>query len=100
MLRVSRDVTFMELRQRIYNKFIGQEGIPLSKEFTVAVIVTQMDSPIAQLREPNGAGKRSTSVTPLDHPEMRIVDSQGDWETVAYSTEGTKLTLRIFDEPA
>ncbi len=99
MLRVSRDITFTELRQRIYNKFIGQEGVPLSKEFTVAVAVAHMDVPIAQL--PKLAGrKRSASVTSVDHPEMCIVDSQGDWEVVAYTTEGTKLTLRILDTPA
>ncbi|KAF9453510.1 hypothetical protein P691DRAFT_719715 [Macrolepiota fuliginosa MF-IS2] len=100
MFRVSRDITFTELRQRIYNKFIGQEGVPLSREFTIAVVVAEMNSPIAQLPEPVGTRKRSTSVTSVDHPEMRIVDSQGDWETVAYSTEGTRLTLRILDTPA
>ncbi|KXN91635.1 hypothetical protein AN958_12487, partial [Leucoagaricus sp. SymC.cos] len=101
MLRVSRDVEFTELRQRIFNKFVGQEGVPLSREFTVAVVVARMNSPISQLRESKdtGARKRSTSIRSVDHPEMRIVDSQLDWETVAYSTEGTKLTLRILDTP-
>ncbi|KAF5359484.1 hypothetical protein D9756_003271 [Leucocoprinus leucothites] len=101
MLRVSRDIELTELRERVYNKFVGQEAVPLSKGFTIAVVVPQMKSPIAQLREPtNGARKRSTSVTSVDNPDMRIVDSQLDWETVAYSTEGTKLTLRILDTPA
>jgi len=39
------------------------------------------------------------SLTSADKSDMRILDSQLDWETVAYSTEGTKLTLRIFDAP-
>ncbi|KAJ3569297.1 hypothetical protein NP233_g5139 [Leucocoprinus birnbaumii] len=101
MLRVSRDIELTELRQRVFNKFVGQEGVPLSKGFTIAVVVAHKNSPIAQLREPaNGTRKRSTSVTSVDNPDMRIVDSQLDWETVAYSTEGTKLTLRILDTPA
>lgn len=100
MLRVSRDITFTDLHQRIFNKFIGQEGVPLSKNFTVAVVVADMNSPIAQLREPVGTRTPSTSVTSIDHPELRIIESQGDWEIVAYSTEGTKLTLRILDPSA
>jgi hypothetical protein len=102
MLRASRDIEFQELRLRIFNKFVGQEGVPLSKTFTVAVIVAQRNSPVAQLRGPatgTGTRKRSASVTSVDNPEMRIVDCQLDWEAVAYSTEGTKLTVRILDTP-
>jgi len=101
ILRVSRDIEWGELRQRIFNKFIGQQGIPLSKDFTIAVLAAKMASPIAQPLEPvSGLQERSMAITSVDKPDVRIVDSQLDWETVAYSTEGTKLILKIFDVPA
>lgn len=100
MLRASRDLEFSELRRRIFNKFVGQEGVPLSKDFTVAVVVAQANSPIAHLRGPaTETRKRSSSVTSLDNTAMRIIGCQGDWETVAYLTEGTKLTLHILNTP-
>ena len=98
ILRVSRDIEWGELRQCISNKFVGQRAISLSKDFTIAVVVVKMTSAIAQLREfASGMQKQSMSLTSADKSDMRILDSQLDWETVAYSTEGTKLTLRIFD---
>ena len=101
ILRVSRDIEWGELRRRIFNKFIGQQGIPLSKDFTIAVLSAKMASPIAQPLEPvSGLQERSIAITCVDKSDVRIVDSQLDWETVAYSTEGTKLILKIFDVPA
>jgi len=100
ILRASRDIEWGELRQRISNKFVGQQAISLSKNFTIAVVVAKMTSSIAQLREfASGMQKQSMSLSSVDKTDMRILDSQLDWETVAYSTEGTKLTLRIFDAP-
>jgi hypothetical protein len=95
MLRVSRDSTYTELRQRIFNKFIGQEGIPLSKEFKITVVVTHTNSPMVHLRKPH----ISMLGNPGDELELRMVECQGDWETIAYATEGHKFSLRIFDNP-
>ncbi|KAF8169759.1 hypothetical protein BJ912DRAFT_998807 [Pholiota molesta] len=36
LLRVSREMSLTEVRQRIYNKFVGQEGIPLANDFAIA----------------------------------------------------------------
>jgi hypothetical protein len=93
MLRISRDSSYTELRQRIFNKFIGQEGIPLSKGFKTTVVVAHINSPMTHLRKPNA----SILGTPGD--ELRMVESQGDWETITYATEGHKFSLRIFDNP-
>lgn len=44
MLRVSLNTSFVDLRQRIYNKLVGQEGIALSESFSLSTTSKLIDS--------------------------------------------------------
>jgi len=86
LLRVSRGLGFAEVRQRLYNKFIGQEGIPLSQAYEVAVVPPSEAS----------AGPCST----LDNrPVVQLVTLESDWEQLVSTLQGDKITLRILDGP-
>jgi hypothetical protein len=94
LLRVPSETSFTEVRQRLYNKFIGQEGVPLSREFTVGFVPatpspTQSSFPKDRLR--------SASVSSADRMELIFISSDADWEKIISSAGGCKLTLRILD---
>ncbi|KAG5647020.1 hypothetical protein DXG03_001745 [Asterophora parasitica] len=84
MLRVSNAIKYKDLRQRLYNKFVGQEGIPLSDSFKIEFV-----QPVA--------GAKDTS---KDETVMYPVTSEADWENVAACIEGYKLTLHVYDNTA
>ncbi|KAF8623706.1 hypothetical protein AX17_007403 [Amanita inopinata Kibby_2008] len=90
ILRAPKTITYEELRGRLYDKFAGQEGLPLSKSFTIASM--------HPIRQPVGRGRaRSGSVSSTDRTEMEFVGSQAEWHQIVTSYEGGKLTLRILD---
>lgn len=94
LLRVPSETPFTEVRQRLYNKFVGQEGVPLSQNFSVAFVPaasspTQSSFPKDRLR--------SASVSSADRMELMFINSDADWEQIISSTGGSKLTLRILD---
>ncbi|RDB26343.1 hypothetical protein Hypma_006740 [Hypsizygus marmoreus] len=100
VLRVPCDVSYKDLRQRLYNKFVGQEGVPLSDSFTISFlqpVSTPEPAPAAKVT----TRKRSNSLSsdPVNNT-MYPVASEADWEIVAASIEGSKLALRIFDKAA
>ncbi|KAF8628039.1 hypothetical protein AX15_004154 [Amanita polypyramis BW_CC] len=91
VLRISSVTSYEGLRERLYDKFAGQEGLPLSKSFTIA-----LTSPT---RQPPSVGRaRSGSVSSVEH--MEFISSQSDWDNVVSAHVGTKLTLRILDIPS
>lgn len=90
LLRVSNTTSYEELRERLCDKFIGQEGLPLSKLFTIA-----LTNPLRDRELKNGGRGRSGSVSSTEH--MEFVRSQNDWDRVIASYEGGKLTLRLLD---
>lgn len=94
LLRVPSETSFTNVRQRLYNKFVGQEGVPLSQNFTVAFVPatsspTQPSFPKDRLR--------SASVSSADRMELIFINSDADWEQIISSAGGSKLTLRILD---
>jgi hypothetical protein len=90
-LRVSKLISFDELRERLYDKFVVQEGLPLSTLFAIAVTNSS--------RQASGGGRaRSGSVSSAEY--MEFVGSQADWSRVVTSCVGGKLTLRILDTPS
>ncbi|PFH53157.1 hypothetical protein AMATHDRAFT_45775 [Amanita thiersii Skay4041] len=94
LLRVQRDTRFEELRQRLYEKFVGQERVPLSKSFAVAVVRPARPAPGARRM-------RSGSLTSIgDRTDMVFIGSEADWERIVASHDGGKLTLRVLDTPA
>lgn len=98
MLRVSKDTSFDDIRQRLYNKFVGQEGVPLSNEFAVALAVpSSTDSSPA--KSSSSKLSCSLSLSSVDKMELHFIDSQDDWEEVVLIREGSKVTLRILDAP-
>ena len=90
MLRVPWDITYNDLRQRLYNKFVGQEGVPMSDSFIITYL-----QPI-RTNNPD-SGNPSEGLTFEPH-QKHLVTSQSDWENVTTSIEGLKLTLRITDK--
>ncbi|KAF8348931.1 hypothetical protein F5887DRAFT_948381 [Amanita rubescens] len=87
-LRVSRTISYGELRERLYDKFVIQEGLPLSKSFTIA-----LTNPIR--RRTSRGRSRSSSVSSVEH--MEFISSQRNWDSVVTSYDGGKLTLRILE---
>ena len=77
-------MSLAEIRQRIYNKFVGQEGIPLAPDFTVAFVLSSQQS--------FKAGCKHSS----DDAELRLVSTESDWESIIMTTS-SKVTLRILD---
>lgn len=78
-------MSLAEIRQRIYNKFVGQEGIPLAIDFTVAFVLSPQ-----QLAR---ADRKHLS----DDAELRFVSTESDWESIIMTTSSSKVTLRILD---
>ncbi|KIM40537.1 hypothetical protein M413DRAFT_445979 [Hebeloma cylindrosporum] len=94
LLRVSSETSFAEVRLRLYNKFVGQEGVPLSQNFTVA-FVPATQSPTQT--SPRKDRLRSASVSSADRMELIFINSDADWEQITSCAGGSKLTLRILD---
>ncbi|KAF9000666.1 hypothetical protein BDQ17DRAFT_1359313 [Cyathus striatus] len=96
MLRVPCSVTFNELRQRIYNKFVGQEGVPLSHNFTVALVLPDLVS-----SNSSQGRTHSTSVTSVaERVEMKCINSQSEWDQIVGVSGNNKLTLHILESPS
>ncbi|KAF7986459.1 hypothetical protein HWV62_31235 [Athelia sp. TMB] len=96
LLRVSRSIPFMDLRTRIYDKFVSQEGVPLSRSFAVGYVPPS--GPIGP-----GARTRSASLSSAEVPrgaQMRFIHTQGDWEHAVATMGSSKLTLRAIGEEA
>ncbi|GLB40285.1 hypothetical protein LshimejAT787_0801560 [Lyophyllum shimeji] len=93
VLRVPNEIPYKDLRQRLFNKFVGQEGVPLSDAFKISFL-----QPIAKPCGKNGP-KHPSNSTSSDHENTVLypVTSQADWENVTACIEGYKLTLHIFD---
>jgi len=91
MLRVPVDMAYKDMRQRLYDKFVGQEGVPLSDSFTITYL-----QPIFANPQADKASERSLTLS-SEHQE-HLVTSQADWENVTTSIEGSKLALRIADK--
>jgi hypothetical protein len=88
VLRVSKAISYEELRERLHDKFVGQEGLPLSSSFTIA-----LTNPIR--RGTSKGRSRSSSVSSAEH--MEFITSQRNWDSVVASYDGGKLTLRILE---
>jgi hypothetical protein len=98
MLRVPRDISLQDMRQRIHDKFVKQEEVPLSDTFRFACIHPTSSSNMAPV--PTGR-KRSgslSSVATFDLTKMRFITTQTEWDQVtATANPAEKLALRILD---
>ncbi|KDR78978.1 hypothetical protein GALMADRAFT_278233 [Galerina marginata CBS 339.88] len=91
MLRISRETPLADIRQRLYNKFVAQEGVPLSQSFGIAFV------PPSPQSSPVKGRTRSTSVSSVDRQELITIDSDVAWQHLISTTTGGKITIRILD---
>jgi hypothetical protein len=100
MLRVPCTTSFEEVRKRLYDKFVGQEGVPLSESFTIAYL---LPPPASDDSAKTGKGRaRSSSIssaTIADCTQVCFITSEKEWEQVIVQNASTKLSFRILDSP-
>jgi hypothetical protein len=84
-------MSLTEVRQRIYNKFVGQEGIPLANDFAIAFAHPTPKSPAKP------TPKRPSSASSADDTELNFISSDLDWAKLIGGADGSKITLRILD---
>jgi hypothetical protein len=93
ILRINRNISFTEMRARVYDKFVQQEGLPLSASFALAFLPPP---PIdGKLNKPQSQNMPIVSpIGSLGLEHKRFISSQSDWEHVIESTGGGKLILQ------
>ncbi|KAG0702470.1 hypothetical protein DFH29DRAFT_830354 [Suillus ampliporus] len=93
MLRVPRSLSFTEVRHRLYDKFVRQEGVPLSESFVVALLV-----PAPAIEKSGGrpyAGSiSSAAAADKDNVVLQFVKSNDDWDQ-AICKYGNKVLVRV-----
>lgn len=94
LLRVPDEISYKDLRQRLFNKFVGQEGVVLSDSFKITFL-----QPVIKDLETSDTdnSSRPPSSDTEDHVPYHVT-SAADWENVAASIEGYKLTLLVTDD--
>ncbi|KAJ6531965.1 hypothetical protein B0H19DRAFT_1273140 [Mycena capillaripes] len=93
LLRAEEDLTLSEMRWRLREKFLGQEGIALSEIFTLAYVI-----PASPGKAPVQSRKRANSTgTLLDSAQMEMISTEEEWARLRSSLDGAKLTLRVID---
>ena len=85
LLRVSRGIGLADVRQRLYNKFICQEGLPLSQAYNMAFVPPPLTG--------------AMSVTSGNRMNDRLITSESDWQQLMTTLQSSKITLRILDIP-
>ena len=99
ILRINRNIPFAEIRARVYDKFVQQEGIPLSASFALAFLPpAPTDSKSNKTQPRNGPIVSPSGFLGLVH--MRFISSQSDWEHAIESTVGDKLILHAVGDQA
>ncbi|KIM84961.1 hypothetical protein PILCRDRAFT_817790 [Piloderma croceum F 1598] len=94
LLRINRSISFADLRAKVYDKFIQQEGVPLSASFALAFL------PPAPI-DYNKPRSRSSSVSSVGFPDlvhMRFISSEREWQHAIALTGRGKLTLRAIGD--
>jgi hypothetical protein len=99
VLRTPRDITFADVRQRIRQKFVNQEEIPLSDSFTMAFVLPANVVQPDQV-DPSRARTRTTSLSTAGIPDLtkvRFVRNQVEWSLVVNFAGKEKMVFRIID---
>jgi hypothetical protein len=98
VIRLPRDISFTDLRQRIHQKFASQEGLPLSTSFTMAYVLPLPVAPQTDDADPKQE-RSSTSLlsTPgiPDLKKVKFLTSPTEWLNVSAGKD--KMTIRIID---
>jgi len=92
MLRIPRDISFSDLKRRLYEKFVNQENILLSESFSVVLAVPPA-APVGRAHLDSRRGSVATCT------EMRFIDCEAAWRSITTKNDGSKIMLRILDTP-
>jgi len=95
IIRVPRSSSFTEVRQRLYDKFVRQEGVPLSETFVVALLVP---APARSGVRPRASSLWSIGAADKD-AVLQFVKSNDDWDQAIYKY-GNKILLRVIGSRA
>jgi len=95
MLRTPWNITFMDLKRRLYDKFVNQQGIFLSHTFSVFLALRpgSLNYPL-----PSPDFER---VSFAERTDMQLISRESEWRRiVSMNDNGSKITLRILDTPS
>ncbi|KAJ7773467.1 hypothetical protein B0H16DRAFT_1512449 [Mycena metata] len=95
LLRAAEELSLTEIRWRLREKFLGQEGITLSEKFTLAYMIPAVPSKGSV--QARGRSNSLSSAAALDSALMEIISTEADWAQLRASLDGAKLTLRVLD---
>jgi hypothetical protein len=95
LFRINRNISLAALRAKVYDKFVEQEGVPLSASFAIAFLPPAL----IDHSKPQSPSSSMSSVGFPDLAHMRFISSQHDWEQAVTLAGTRKLTLRAIGEP-
>lgn len=99
VFRVAFDTPYAEIRDKIYDKFVNQEGVSLRHDFPLAYLVPVFPRNAAASPAHSGATrKRAGSVgsASTNQSSLLSIRSPEVWEEIVRDSDG-KLTLRVFE---
>ncbi|KAJ7031294.1 hypothetical protein C8F04DRAFT_1041514 [Mycena alexandri] len=96
LLRAAEELSLTEIRWRLREKFLGQEGVNLSEKFTLAYMVPAAPSK-GSVQARGRSGSLSSAGTLADTALMEMISTEADWQHLRASLDGAKLTLRVLD---
>ncbi len=81
----------MDLKRRLYDKFVNQQGIFLSHTFSVVLAVRpgSLNSPLPSPLFERGPFAERT--------EIHLITRESEWRRIVSLNDGSKITLRILD---
>ena len=95
VFRVPVGTKYAEIRDKIYDKFVNQEGISLRHSFPLAYLTPARRS--STTSSVYSGISRNTVGGASAHPSSLVqIQSQEEWEEILRGSDG-KLTLRVFE---
>ena len=96
VFRVPIETRFAEIRDKVYDKFVNQEGISLRPDFPLAYLTparrrSTTSSVYSGIKRSASVGSASAHASSLVQ-----IQSQEDWNDILRESDG-KLTLRVFE---
>lgn len=82
---MSRRIGLAEVKQRLCDKFINQEKIPLPHIYDVVFVPATTTVPPSS----------TCSVASANGTDVQVITLEEDWEELMSNLQGNKITLRI-----
>ncbi|KAJ7104006.1 hypothetical protein B0H15DRAFT_926094 [Mycena belliarum] len=96
LLRAEADLPLREIRMRLREKFLGQEGITLSETFALAYMIPATPAN-ASVPSRDRADSLSSTGALNDTALMEMISTEDEWARLRSSLDGAKITLRVMD---